>query len=294
MLNLPSLPLHDERLRRVASAAAKGGGGLLGVGTALAGTAVGLAAFQAYQARRTIGKPTIAPPYADGRYLPAGKSAVRGVSLRLAVLGDSGAASLGADGAGETIGATLAADLADASGRAVILTNAAVVGAQSSDLAEQVERILTLRPHVAVIVIGANDVTHLVRPSTAARILGDAVRQLHEAGVKVVVGTCPDLGSVRPLGAPLRQAASKMSRDLAAAQRAEVTAAGGRPVPLANILGELFYGEPEVYFSADQFHPSSAGYRAVAFALLPEVLRAAGISSEVPALPCGSSSDSAA
>jgi len=294
MLSLPNLPLNDERLRRVASAAAKGGGGMLGVGTALAGTAVGLAAFQAYQARRTIGKPTIAPPYADGRYLPAGKASVRGVSLRLAVLGDSGAASLGADGAEETIGATLAAGLADASGRAVLLSNAAVVGAQSSDLAAQVERILTIRPNVAVIVIGGNDVTHLVRPGTAARLLADAVRELRAAGVHVVVGTCPDLGAVRPLGAPLRQVASRMSRELATAQRNAVKAAGGHAVPLAEILNDLFYAEPAVYFSSDQFHPSSAGYRAVAYALLPDVLRAAGISSELPALTRGAKSDSAA
>ena len=288
MLHLPNLPLADERLRRVAVAAAKGGGGILGVSTALAGTAVGLAAFQAYQARRTIGTPTIAPPYADGRYLPEGETVARGLSLRLAVLGDSGAASLGAHGAGETIGATLAAELATASGRPVLLHNAAVVGAQSCDLAAQVERILTIRPHVAVIVIGGNDVTHLVRPALAAKILGEAVRSLREAQVEVVVGTCPDLGAVRPLGSPLRQLASKMSRELAAAQKSEVTKAGGHSVPLAEIVGDLFYREPAIYFSSDQFHPSSVGYHAVALALLPEVLKAAGLNSHLPALPATS------
>jgi lysophospholipase L1-like esterase len=292
MLHLPSLPLTDERLRRAAVAAAKGGGGLLGVSTALAGTAMGLAAFQAYQARRTIGTPTIAPPYADGRYLPVGETAARGISLRLAVLGDSGAASLGAHGAGETIGATLAAQLANASERPVLLHNAAVVGAQSSDLAAQVERILTIRPNVAVIVIGGNDVTHLVRPAVAAKILGDAVRSLRQANVEVVVGTCPDLGAVRPLGSPLRQMASKMSRELATAQKNEVTKAGGHSVPLAQIVGDLFYREPAAYFSADQFHPSSLGYQAVALALLPEVLKAAGINAGLPALTA--TSDSAA
>jgi lysophospholipase L1-like esterase len=73
-----------------------------------------------------------------------------------------------------------------------------------------------------------------------------------------------------------------------------VVAAGGRAVPLAEILNDLFYAQPDVYFSSDQFHPSSAGYRAVAYALLPEVLKAAGISSELTALTSGSPSDSAA
>ena len=292
MLHLPHLPLTDERLRRLAVTAAKGGGGLLGVGTALAGTALGLAAFQAHQARRTIGTPTVAPPYADGRYLPAGQQVARGISLRLAVLGDSGAASLGADGVGDTIGGTLAAELATASGRPVLLHNAAVVGAQSCDLQAQVERILLVRPNVAVIVIGGNDVTHLVRPSVAARLLADAVRTLRAAHVEVVVGSCPDLGAVRPLGYPLRQVASRMSRELAAAQGEAVANAGGRCVPLAAIVGELFYRQPELYFSADQFHPSSTGYHAVALAMLPDVLRAAGIATSAPAITA--SSDSAA
>jgi lysophospholipase L1-like esterase len=290
MLHLPSLPLTDERLRRIAAAAAKGGGGLLGVGTALGATAVGLAAYQAHHARRTIGTPTIAPPYADGRYVPQGQTSARGISLRLAVLGDSGAASLGAHAADETIGGNLASALAAASGRPVLLHNAAVVGAQSSDLAAQVGRVLLIRPHVAVIVIGGNDVTHLVRPTVAARLLGQAVETLRQADIEVVVGTCPDLGAVRPLGSPLRQVASRMSRELAAAQKAEVLRVGGYSVPLAEIVGDLFYRHPDVYFSADQFHPSSIGYHVVALAMLPEVLRAAGLASSIPALDAVSDS----
>jgi lysophospholipase L1-like esterase len=282
---LPTLPIRDERVREIAMTAAKGGGGLVGAGTALAGAAIGVLAVQARLARRAIGPRRTVPPYADGRYLPPGHESARGTSLRLAVLGDSGAAGLGAPDAAGTPGGILAAALAAAADRPVMLTNTAVVGARSSDLDAQVDRILAVRPHVAVILIGANDVTHLVPPQRSVRLLGAAVRRLREAGVEVVVGTCPDLGTVRPLATPLRQVARRMSRELAAAQGLAVRQAGGRPVPLAELIGELFAGDPDAFFSDDQFHPSAVGYAACAQAMLPEVLAAAGIVRAHPALP---------
>ncbi len=287
MPTIPVPPIRDERVRRIAVAAAKGGGGLLGVGTALAGTAIGIVVVQAALAKRAIGPRTTAPPYADGRYLPPGESTARGTSLRLAVLGDSGAAGLGADEPENTPGAVIARELAAAAGRPVLLTNTAVVGAQSKDLAAQVDRILAVRPNVAVIMVGANDLTHHVRPQHSVRLLGDAVERLRAAGCEVVVGTCPDLGTVKPLAVPLRQYARRMSRELAAAQRIATLEHGGRPVMLGEELGELFDSDPERFFSADRFHPSAAGYTACAHALLPEVLAALGIASsgEIPALP---------
>lgn len=281
---MPALPLRDERVRRIAVAAAKGGGGLLGVGTAVVGAGLGVLLYQAQQARKEIGPRTTVPPYADGRYLPPGADTARGMSLRLAVLGDSGAAGLGADEPRSTPGGALATDVAAASGRPVLLNNAAVVGARSADLAAQVERVLTLRPNVAVVMIGANDVTHSIRPQRSVRLLGDAVRRLREEGTAVVVGTCPDLGTVEPLGGALRRWARRVSRELAAAQAIVVEAEGGVAVPLGEMLGPLFDAHPELYFSADRFHPSALGYQACAEALLPAVLDALGIDTG-PGLP---------
>lgn len=291
---VPSLPIREERVRQIAVAAAKGGGGLLGVGTAVAGAGIGALIVQARQARREIGPRTTVPPYADGRYLPPGQDSARGTSLRFAVLGDSGAAGLGASDAAGTAGGVLALDLAAASGRQVLLTNAAVVGARSADLAAQVDRVLGVRPHVAMIMIGANDVTHSVRPQRSVRLLAEAVRRLREGGTEVVVGTCPDLGTVQPLGALLRRYARRTSRELAAAQSIVVREEGGRPVPLGELLATRFDHAPELYFAVDRFHPSALGYQACAEALLPEVLRAVGLLSDddggLPALPVSPSS----
>lgn len=224
---------------------------------------------QAWETKRRIGPRRTVPPYADGRY---GRG--EGTSIRLAVLGDSGAAGLGAQHPDQTMGAVLARGLSELSGRTVVLSNHAVVGAQTKNLPDQITRALWTRPHIAMIMIGANDLTHAVPLTVSARRLRAAVARLREAGTQVVVATCPDLGSVQPFPQPLRTVARRRSRALAQAQRAATVAAGGRAVALGDLLGPEFDARPDVMFAADRFHPSPAGYAAAAQALLPQVLAA--------------------
>jgi hypothetical protein len=122
--------------------------------------------------------------------------------------------------------------------------------------------------------VGANDVTHRLRPSESVRALDAAVRRLRARGTQVVVGTCPDLGTVEPIPQPLRFVARRWSRQLAAAQTVAVVEAGGRTVSLADLLGPEFVASPREMFSDDGFHPSAAGYAQVAAALLPSVCAA--------------------
>jgi lysophospholipase L1-like esterase len=255
--------------RRLAAAAAYGGGGLSLVGGALYGVLIG----EAKLARRTIGVPTdVSTPDATGWY---GRRR-RGPAIRVALLGDSSAAGYGVDRVQETPGAMLASGVAGRADRRVFLRALAVVGARSSDLAGQVERALPSTPDVAVIFIGANDVTHQVLPSQSVRHLSEAVRRLVEAGVEVVVGTCPDLGTIRPIPPPLKQVARVWSRRLAAAQTIAAVEAGGRSVSLGSILGPEFDAAPALLFGPDQFHPSADGYRALAMVVVPSVLAALG------------------
>ncbi|MGN6610596.1 MAG: SGNH/GDSL hydrolase family protein [Angustibacter sp.] len=262
-----------RRARKVAAAAAFGGGGV----TALGALGVGVMALEMKLARRTIGTPFgAAGPEADGVY-----GAGAGEPIELAVLGDSSAAGLGADLPEHTPGAVVARGLAAVSGRAVRLTNVAVVGAISADLAGQLDRLLDeVRPGVVpdavIIMVGANDVTHRVRPAVAVRHLAQTVERLRELGCQVVVGTCPDLGTIEPVPQPLRLIARRLSRDLAAAQTVGAVEAGARTVSLGDLLGEEFRRVPAEMFSADRFHPSSAGYAAAARAMLPSVAAALG------------------
>ncbi|HEX5533008.1 MAG TPA: SGNH/GDSL hydrolase family protein [Actinomycetales bacterium] len=259
-----------SRARRIAAAAAFGGGGL----TALGALGVGLVTAEAKLARRQIGTPFGAHgPDADGVY-----GSGPGDPIDLVVAGDSSAAGLGCESPRQTPGAILATGLAAVSGRPVRLTTVAVVGAQSSGLAAQLDEIFERvpEPDVAVIMVGANDVTHRVKPPVAVRALAAAVTRLREAGVEVVVGTCPDLGTVEPIPQPLRWLARRLSREMAAAQTIAVVEAGGRSVSLGNMLGPEFEAKPHLLFSEDRFHPSAAGYARCASALLPSVCAVAG------------------
>src|SRR5262249_16076124 len=135
----------------------------------------------------------------------------------------------------DTVGGRLA-ELLVADGCRVELSSVAVVGSLSSDLATQVARaLLGPRPDAAGILVGANDARGLRRPLEAAQCVGEAVARLRDAGVPVVVGTCPDLGAVRAIAPPLRQIVGLLGRRVARAQGEAVRAAGGVPVDLATL-----------------------------------------------------------
>jgi len=247
------------------------GAGLYGVLTA-----------EAKLARRTIGRHSDErPPDATGWY---GRGRP-GPVLKIVLLGDSSAAGYGVERVRDTPGALMASGVAEHADRRVYLREFAVVGAESSALAAQIDRSLPIEPDVAVILIGANDVTHTVMPSQSVRHLSEGVRRLHEAGVAVVVGTCPDLGTVKPIAPPLKQIARAWSRRLAAAQTIAVIKEGGRTVSLGSVLGPEFAAAPALLFGPDQFHPSAQGYHSLVNVMLPSVLAAVGLAPDDEAQP---------
>jgi lysophospholipase L1-like esterase len=263
-----------RRARKIAATAAYGGGGLAaGIG-ALGALGYGVLKAEAKVARRLVGQPFDGSPDDNGTY-----GAGVGEPVELLVLGDSSAAGMGADHAQQTVGAIVANGVAALTGRPVRLTNRAVVGAETSGLVQQLANAVEdgLEPALTIIMIGANDVTHRADRASSIRHLDEVVRRLRSMGSEVVVGTCPDLGTVQPIAQPLRLLMRRWSRDLAAAQTVAVVEAGGRTVSLGDLLGPEFAAKPSEMFSADQFHPSPAGYARAAAALLPTVCAALGI-----------------
>lgn len=262
-----------SQARRIAAAAAVGavGGG---------GGAFGFLWLQTLLARRRVGDPRGEPFVVDGRYDPpsVGSPPAEQPPFLMAMLGDSGAAGLGADAPEDTVAVLVAQGVAQLSGRPVDLVNLAVVGAQTAHLPAQVTAALEAfggtPPDVVVMMIGANDVTHRVRPQASVRQLREVITSLRAAGCEVIVGCCPDLGTVEPVPNPLRSIGRRLSRTLAAAQEIVTEEAGGHPVLLGSLLGPEFASKPSEYFSEDRFHPSSVGYRRCAEELLPAVLRA--------------------
>jgi lysophospholipase L1-like esterase len=255
--------------RKLVAAAAYGGGGLSVVGACL----YALLRAEATVARRTIGNAVGPTPDCTGWY---GRTRP-GPAVKVVLLGDSSAAGYGVEDVQQTPGAHLASGLAEAADRRVYLRSVAFVGAQTRDLSRQIDQVMSIDPDVAVILVGANDVTHSRRPSESVRLLGEAVGRLRAAGAEVVVGTCPDLGTIEPIAPPLRQVARLWSRRLAAAQTIVTVEAGGRTVSLGSVLGPEFAGTPSQFFGPDRFHPSAAGYAGLASVMLPSVLAAVGV-----------------
>ncbi|ASU82494.1 G-D-S-L family lipolytic protein [Nocardiopsis gilva YIM 90087] len=270
------MSLRAARARRIATATAFGGGGLtlLGAGT------IALLYLQAKLAHRTVGFTEWTPPRVNGVY-----GSGDGTPISLVMMGDSTAAGFALTDGLQTPGSLIASGLSAVAERPVRMRNVAAVGATSAGLYEQLEQVRSTRPDLAIVFIGANDVIHRMRPADSVRHLQSVVRELTSMGTAVVVGTCPDLGSVRPIGLPLRLVARRSSRQLAAAQTIAVVEEGGRTVSLSNMLADEFQAYPDELFGPDRFHPSARGYAQAAIAVLPTACVALGLLPDLETVP---------
>ncbi len=253
---------------RVASAVCRGGM----VGSV---AAIGLLSSQFTIVKRRIPRAAALAPATDGTVWLAAGTHRRRRPLRVAFLGDSVAAGYGVDSAAQTLPAQVATRLSVGTGRPVSVRTLATVGARSRDLRSQLNALDGPSCDIAVIVVGANDVTHQSSRAEAVRHLTLAVHRLRASGTAVVVATCPDVGTVPTLVEPLRSVARHRARRLAGAQTLATLRAGGQVVPLAD-LGPSFVREPAM-FGPDRYHPSAAGYRLVADLVAHIVLSAANV-----------------
>jgi lysophospholipase L1-like esterase len=195
------------------------------------------------------------------------------VTLAFAVLGDSIAYGQGASRPADTVAARLAADLASTDIRTDVRVFA-VPGARSQALAAQVQQAAPWKPDLALIIIGANDLTHFVPPEQAAAHLAAAVRALRTTGSEVVVAPAPDLSVVPWVPPQMRPVVRAGSQMLQMQQQRAARAEGARVAEIAVGSAAEFAVDPGL-FSADRFHPSSAGYAVIADSLAPAVREAA-------------------
>lgn len=266
-------PRRSAATLATAGVVAFGGTLYLGVRNLLAG--------QADRARKTIPKAWDIPPRADGLYVaddtevqPFHRGA--NVDLHLMVFGDSTATGYGCHSADEVPGALIAKALARQTGKRVRLSTKAIVGATSNGLAGQVDAMFVAGPppDVAVIMIGANDVTALNSIAGSVQRLRSAVKRLRAGGALVIVGTCPKFGAISAIPPPLRWVAHARACQLARAQTRAVKAAGGVAVPFADFHAREFHDRPELLFATDQYHPSAAGYALAAGQMIPALCAA--------------------
>lgn len=240
---------------------------ILGLTSAVIAGLLLLLAEAAVATRRALLAPETAP--AQDGVVGEGTGPV----LRVAMLGDSTASGVGVRRAADTVGRQLAARLARA-GHEVHIAAAAVARSRAGDLGPQVSRALLGRPDVAVVLLGTDDAIAATRPHTVSAHVYEATRRLRSAGVRVVVGTCPDLGAAPRWPQPLRALFGHRGRKIAALQADAAQRAGGVPVDLGARTGPVFRADPGT-FSEDGLHPGPDGYRLWAEALGGAVEQAA-------------------
>ena len=208
-----------------------------------------------------------------------------GAGKRLVWLGDSTAAGVGASNAAGALPTQVADGLARSGavpadgpgGRSdVSVAVLAVSGARVADvLADQVPKVAALRPDLVLISVGANDTVHLTGRGAFRRTYKKVIRALPDGAGVILLGV-PDMGSIPRFAQPLRAVAGWRGRNLDADIRRVAAGTGAIYVDIAGPTGPPFRRHPDRYFAADDFHPSDAGYRLWADAVL-KVLRNFGL-----------------
>jgi len=183
-----------------------------------------------------------------------------GKPLRFAVLGDSTSVAQGGEYS-EGYASGTARYLAQQ--HRITWKNVGVSGARAADVAaSQAAQAASFKPDIALIGVGANDVTHLTSIDAVRASLESAIGQLQTASpdIKIILTGSPDMGSPPRIPQPLRWAAGERTKHLNAAIR---SLANGQSIifaPIAERTGPAFRANHGL-FAADKFHPNTEGYQ---------------------------------
>ena len=197
--------------------------------------------------------------------------------LHMVWIGDSISAGVGASAPDATVPRLVAAEL----DRPVRLDVYASSGERvAGALRDQIPllEVMPEPPDVAVVEIGANDVTHLTDRDEFRGIYGQILERASATGSGHVLALgIPAFGTAPRFLQPLRAVVGWLGRRLDAEVRAAAAASGATYVDIAGETAAPFAEDPDRYYAADDFHPSDAGYRLWAEAILGG-LRRLGIS----------------
>jgi lysophospholipase L1-like esterase len=183
-----------------------------------------------------------------------------GEPLTLVVLGDSSVAGVGADAAEDTLTYGVAKALSDR--YRVSLHALGVSGSRLGHVVgEQLPQVAGLDPDIVLVCVGTNDITHGTTLREARRQLRLLVEGLTEVApdAKVIVSGLPPTETAIAFHRPLRDLLGLRALLFTRLYRAELTPQGISVFDIARLTKAAFHGKREM-FSADLFHPSSAGY----------------------------------
>jgi lysophospholipase L1-like esterase len=183
-----------------------------------------------------------------------------GEPLTLVVLGDSSVAGVGADAAEDTLTYGVAKALSDQ--YQVGLHALGVSGSRLGHVVvDQLPQVEGLDPDIVLVCVGTNDVTHGTTIREAKRQLRLLVAGLAEVApnARVIVSGLPPAETAAAFHRPLRDLLGLRALLFTRLYRAELTPHGISVFDIAKLTKSAFHGKREM-FSADLFHPSSAGY----------------------------------
>ena len=197
-------------------------------------------------------------PHPDGPY-------------RLAVVGESTAAGVGVSSHDDGLVGNLAAQIAARAGRTVAWSVVGRTGATIADvggrLLPKLTAVMPAEPwHLAVVVVGVNDVLGRTDPDDWARALSGVVDDLSVRAQRVAVTGVPPFERFPALPRALAGYLAARGRALDRASQ-QVTASR----PRVTWIDTDATMEQE-FFSADSFHPSALGYRQWAHIIADHVL----------------------
>jgi lysophospholipase L1-like esterase len=260
----PAVPVRRRRVRRR----------LIVAGAAALALLAGVLAVEVVVARNGPSLPNEDgyPTSQDGLVVPGeapgGSPAASSRPVRIAWLGDSTAAGVGASSADQALPRQVARGL----GRLVELRVLARSGARIADVVnEQAPKLAGLpaeeQPDIILVSVGSNDVTHLTSNNTFRSLYLGLLDKLPKRADKILLGV-PDLGSAPRLAQPLRWIAGVRGGTLDSVVE-NMRDHGADYVNIADFTGPEFGAHPDRYFAADEFHPNDAGYGLWARTVLP-------------------------
>jgi lysophospholipase L1-like esterase len=196
-------------------------------------------------------------------------------AVRVLWLGDSTAAGVGASSPNHAVSAGVARIIAADRKVTVEVRVVAKSGARVADVADdQVSRVGELRPDVVVISVGANDTIHLTSVAAFGRLYRKVLDDVAAAGIpasRIVVVGVPDMGAPPRLRQPLRAIVGLRGERLDREARRVALAHGAHYVDLFAGTSSQFRADQDRYFSADNYHPSDAGYALWSKVIAPSV-----------------------
>ena len=171
------------------------------------------------------------------------------------VLGDSTAVGVGAGSPEESVAGLLADKI-----HAAVVENYAVSGAVVADLPAQIKQAKLSQYSLILIQIGGNDLTRFHDAKKTAAALDQALAVLPKSH-RVAVMPPGNIGSAPILPWFLKASYTRLNLVY---HREFSVVVKGRHFIYVNVYKEraadLFSLRPDLYFAADQFHPSSLGY----------------------------------